>query len=326
MFTADWWNVDRVAAAFAGLEAIAVVAAAIVAIWQLVHMAGARRDSTRAYVVMFFDFPADRRPFPDLVMKNLGATAAVNVEVTFTPPLRFSPRRQADGFAPRLFAQPVHAHYAGAVPLDLLKTEQERINGEIKVAAELAEAATIELSAAIANVGKATAFAMNCHKAYRGGSDATRRLMNQAIFNKIWVTEDGVVGWEYNEPFKLLLTLHDRPAPSPFSPALTSATDAAETAVGYCRTSRSPAHRVRAYFGAGSKERCLAERGGFEPPVPLRGQLISSESDSAALAPLPWLQAATGEDRRPTVEGNPLADRPRRHPKRLLPLLQAMVT
>jgi hypothetical protein len=190
----------------------------------------------------------------------------------------------------------------------------------------LAEAATIELTAAIANVGKATALAMNCHKAYRSGSDATRRLMNQAIFNKIWVIEDGVVGWEYNEPFKLLLTLHDRPAPSPFSQVLASSTDPGQTAMGYCRTSRSPADRIRAYFGAGWKERCWRRGGDLNPRSLLRGQLISSESDSAALAPLPWLQAATGEDRRPTVEGNPLADRPRRHPKRLLPLLQAMVT
>ena len=36
----------------------------------------------------------------------------------------------------------------------------------------------------------------------------------------------------------------------------------------------------------------LAERQGFEPWVPLPGQLISSESDSAALAPLPKCRTA----------------------------------
>ncbi len=32
--------------------------------------------------------------------------------------------------------------------------------------------------------------------------------MNQGFFHRIWVTEDGVVGWDYNEPFATLMSAH----------------------------------------------------------------------------------------------------------------------
>lgn len=35
-----------------------------------------------------------------------------------------------------------------------------------------------------------------------------RHLMNQAFFNKVWVTGDGVVGWDYNQPFAMLMEAH----------------------------------------------------------------------------------------------------------------------
>ncbi len=35
-----------------------------------------------------------------------------------------------------------------------------------------------------------------------------RHLMNQAFFNKVWVTGDGVVGWDYNQPFAMLMEVH----------------------------------------------------------------------------------------------------------------------
>ena len=33
----------------------------------------------------------------------------------------------------------------------------------------------------------------------------------RAYRKKVWVTEDGVVGWEYNEPFATLLRAHGAP-------------------------------------------------------------------------------------------------------------------
>ncbi len=43
-----------------------------------------------------------------------------------------------------------------------------------------------------------------CHAAYLAATPRVRRLMNQAFFKRVLVTEEGVVGWEYNEPFATL--------------------------------------------------------------------------------------------------------------------------
>jgi hypothetical protein len=32
--------------------------------------------------------------------------------------------------------------------------------------------------------------------------------MNQAFFTRVLVTEDGITGWEYNQPFALLMAAH----------------------------------------------------------------------------------------------------------------------
>ena len=36
--------------------------------------------------------------------------------------------------------------------------------------------------------------------------------MNQAFFKRVWVTEKGLVGWGYNEPFQTLMIRHGKPA------------------------------------------------------------------------------------------------------------------
>lgn len=75
-------------------QALAVVVAGIVAVRQLRATSSARKEQARAYVVVYFDFPEDRRQFPDLVVVNLGQSAAIDVRFAFTPQLRSSTNKE----------------------------------------------------------------------------------------------------------------------------------------------------------------------------------------------------------------------------------------
>ena len=81
---------ERVAALAAVVEALAVVGALFFARRQLKELAATRRDQSRAYVVAYLDFDPELRTFPNLVVDNLGSTAASNIRLRAEPPLRSS--------------------------------------------------------------------------------------------------------------------------------------------------------------------------------------------------------------------------------------------
>jgi site-specific DNA recombinase len=184
----------------------------------------------------------------------------------------------------------LQAHYADAIPLDLLKAEQQRIAEE-----KIAVRAALEVTVASAEHLKATAhaavtLATNCYRSYLDAPNRERRIMNQAFFHAIWVTEEGVVGWEYNEPFATLLRAHRAREPRltvEYQPTTrTRADDAFEVSTAQTLYRRSPGRWARAVFCQGSKANNLAEGVGFEPTVGVSPQRFSRPSDSATLASL----------------------------------------
>ncbi len=184
----------------------------------------------------------------------------------------------------------LQAHYADAIPLELLKAEQQRIADEMVTLQTALEVVTASDERIRSSVEDAVAFARSCHSSYLRGSDRVRRLMNQAFFEKVWVREDGVVAWEYAEPFALLMRKHGAPEPHLVVEHLpdqrTRANDAFEPESDSTYYRRSPGQWTRAYLCQSSKENYLAEGVGFEPTVDIRPQRFSRPSDSAALASL----------------------------------------
>ena len=163
----------------------------------------------------------------------------------------------------------MQAHYAEAVPLDLLKSEQQRITDEmtyLKSALAASRATSDQLEA---TVREATTRARNCSGAYKESGPRGRRLMNQAFWKQVWVTEDGVVAWEFNEPFATLLRAHKVPEPilvEEYEPSEVDNQYEADREPGtYYR--RSPGRWAGASIVPCSKENTLAERVGFEPTV-----------------------------------------------------------
>ncbi len=96
-------------------------------------------------------------------------------------------------------------YYAGAVPLDLMKREQTRLTAELNAASGRLESLSAQFDVVEANLDQAIALAGNWHDAYMRATDKERRQLNQAIFERIYVDEDGSVVHEFAEPFDLLL-------------------------------------------------------------------------------------------------------------------------
>jgi hypothetical protein len=97
------------------------------------------------------------------------------------------------------------AHYADAVPLDLLKSEQTRLAGEVAHAeARLAEIEG-DFQKAESNLERALVRAGDCAAAYQEAAGSLRRQFNLAFFKRLLIDDDYNVSGELAEPFDALL-------------------------------------------------------------------------------------------------------------------------
>lgn len=85
------------------------------------------------------------------------------------------------------------AHYAGAVPVDVLKTEMERTTRELEAAEKQTAAAARTLKQTDEQLERALNVARLCREQYATATDAERRLVNQGLFKKMFIAEDGSV-------------------------------------------------------------------------------------------------------------------------------------
>jgi hypothetical protein len=85
------------------------------------------------------------------------------------------------------------AHYAGAVPVDVLKTEMERTTRELEAAGKQTATAARTLKQTDEQLERALNVARLCREQYATATDAERRLVNQGLFKKMFIAEDGSV-------------------------------------------------------------------------------------------------------------------------------------
>ncbi len=159
----------------------------------------------------------------------------------------------------------MQAHYSDAIPLDLLKSEQDRIADQIASTKSALKGVMFDVEVIDQTAEQATLLLGNCQHAYEDAAPRERRLMNQAFFKRIWVTEEGVVGWEYNEPFASLMRRHRAKEPIFSAEVQSIASDERWRPRQASYERRSPGHRARAHLCWGLKDFNLAEGVGFEP-------------------------------------------------------------
>jgi DNA invertase Pin-like site-specific DNA recombinase len=99
----------------------------------------------------------------------------------------------------------LQAHYEDAVPLPLLKEEQERIGKSLKSITELMDAYRAEYTKTAKNMNDVFELMDDCGRAYKLAGDFERRCFNQALFKRILVYEDLALDVEYAEPFDAIL-------------------------------------------------------------------------------------------------------------------------
>lgn len=98
----------------------------------------------------------------------------------------------------------VEAIYSGAMPLDLIASEQQRISSQLAGIEERVNATTATFDEIEATLATALDLTRDCHAAYLVAEPRLRRLFNQAFFTHLYIDDDGV-RHDYAEPFDTLL-------------------------------------------------------------------------------------------------------------------------
>ena len=117
------------------------------------------------------------------------------------------------------------AYYAGAIDVAMLRSEQERIGGELRTTEQRLASVDATLQQWREVLETAMRFAADCGQAYRRASHKTRRLFNAAVFDRLEVRDRKLAGVAYQPPFDLLFSRNGFEydtvvAPTGFEPAL----------------------------------------------------------------------------------------------------------
>ncbi len=213
----------------------------------------------------------------------------------------------------------LNAHYADAVPLDLLKSEQARLTREIDSTEGRLAAVEADFKKAETNLRQALTRSGDCLAAYREASGPLRRQFNLAFFKRLFIDDEYTVSGVLAEPFDTLLGSELRRA------AIAKADQELRAAIEQAlreRAKQTQAHNQqhppepeRPLVGAGptpissqvvgwSMDNMVA-RGGLEPPTPRFSVECSTGLSYLAATPDPTASRVPRDER---YDGRELAD------------------
>ena len=95
----------------------------------------------------------------------------------------------------------LQAHYADAIPLELLKSEQARITRELAAAERQLAESQLAFADIEETFEQVVALASDCERLYRLMPPPVRRQLNQVFFEQIFVDEGEVGAATLAEPF-----------------------------------------------------------------------------------------------------------------------------
>lgn len=158
----------------------------------------------------------------------------------------------------------LQAHYAGAVPLDLLKEEQDRIARSLTDVANELDSVGMNYNRMLELLHTMFDYAVHCHKAYMRARPQERRLLNQALYDRIRVLEDRVE-FDLAEPFEVMLnrntiTVDSAPQEEAPAPAAEEPQQGPISLTSIITNIQKPMH-----LGMGVKEHDLVGAVGIEP-------------------------------------------------------------
>lgn len=98
----------------------------------------------------------------------------------------------------------MEAYYSGAIDLNLLREEQERLNTECRDVEECLARVDAKLAEWQEILELAVRLATDCGSSYAGAPEKTRRMLNSAFFTRLVVAGGEIRGVEYRAPFDLV--------------------------------------------------------------------------------------------------------------------------
>ena len=129
----------------------------------------------------------------------------------------------------------LRAYYEDAIPLALLKKEQQRIDAEINTAEATLQLDEGRLHNASELVEVALELASNCDRVYAGATPQGRRRLNQAFFEAVYLQDGEATRATFRRPFDAFLngSIKERQVEAAgIEPASATAPDRASTSVG----------------------------------------------------------------------------------------------
>ncbi len=169
----------------------------------------------------------------------------------------------------------LEAHYASAIPLDLFKSEQASIARTMATIGERLESFDATATELADYLDAALSLAQDCYEAYRRGTPQQRRMINQAMFERLYIHDDADVDGVLAEPFNALLDAETL--------AIAARHDPAKRALENRKTRLPPDGENRVHrLGQGSKEPVMVELRGIEP---LTFSLRTRRATNCATAP-----------------------------------------
>ena len=159
-------------------------------------------DEVADKIEQLYDRIAYKSSFKELLQNWLNSQIA---ELTKESEVEISRLKQQKNKLEREQRKLLQAHYSDAIPIDLLKEEQDRIGQTLCGINERISACQAEYTEIGNNMELAFELLDDCGKAYRQVDDSEKRCFNQAIFERICVHDDLTLDAQYNEPFDTLL-------------------------------------------------------------------------------------------------------------------------
>ena len=164
----------------------------------------------------------------------------------------------------------LEAHYNDAIPLDLMKSEQQKIAKQLAAIEHQIKIYGQTFAGVSESISKALELIEDCGLTYRLVDDRYKKMLNQAIFSKLWVGEDGNVTAEFREPFNMLIgpikgeIAHYNKEKARGAEALTDIFSVI-------------ANRISHFFGHGLNNDNLVDANGLEPLTPCTSSRCSSQ-------------------------------------------------
>lgn len=170
----------------------------------------------------------------------------------------------------------MEAHYAGAVPLDLLASEQERITKAIAQIDHHNKTTSVHFDEVENRFEHALDLLEKCADMYRAAPDHIKKQLNQALFSKFLIISDS------NQPDSLTIT---STLNAPFHDLVTLTQAIKAELHNSAQPQSKKVETLRSLLGRNSlSNSLLVELRGFEP---LTFSLRTRRATNCAIAPVP---------------------------------------